>query len=200
MDRWGMHRISYISIGNSNHQVRLGCANLWIDALCIIQDDRLDWARESVKMGSVYENAHLTIAATDGHNGSYRLLDNTYDIFIDDYVVKLRCSSDDADMGLMYLRPTKAPPKKNQACIDKSPLNQRAWVTQERILSRRILHYTRGMIYWECDANLQGLNGNFVPIWSEACIREQLLTVNMEGPITNESYCDEMNKVTWEGG
>jgi len=27
---------------------------LWIDALCIIQDDRLDWQRESAKMGAIY--------------------------------------------------------------------------------------------------------------------------------------------------
>jgi hypothetical protein len=27
---------------------------LWIDALCIIQDDQLDWQRESAKMGAIY--------------------------------------------------------------------------------------------------------------------------------------------------
>lgn len=36
---------------------------LWIDALCIIQDDRDDWARECVTMDSIYQNAVLTIAA-----------------------------------------------------------------------------------------------------------------------------------------
>ena len=42
----------------------LGLRYLWIDALCIIQDDPLDWAREAAKMGDVYGSAYLTIAAT----------------------------------------------------------------------------------------------------------------------------------------
>ncbi|KAK4445426.1 heterokaryon incompatibility protein-domain-containing protein [Podospora aff. communis PSN243] len=34
---------------------------LWVDALCIIQDDMDDWQRESPLMGSVYSNAYFTI-------------------------------------------------------------------------------------------------------------------------------------------
>lgn len=34
---------------------------LWIDALCIIQEDHQDWARESERMDLVYINAHCTI-------------------------------------------------------------------------------------------------------------------------------------------
>ncbi|KAF6233881.1 hypothetical protein HO173_008093 [Letharia columbiana] len=37
---------------------------LWIDALCIIQDDPADWAREAARMNDVYGLAYLTIAAT----------------------------------------------------------------------------------------------------------------------------------------
>lgn len=34
--------------------------------------------------------------------------------------------------------------------IDDAPLNGRAWVMQERMLSRRIVHFTSGLLYWEC--------------------------------------------------
>lgn len=34
--------------------------------------------------------------------------------------------------------------------ISNSPLSQRGWCFQERILSPRILHYTNQCIYWEC--------------------------------------------------
>lgn len=34
---------------------------LWVDALCIIQDDVMDWQRESALMGKVYASAYLTI-------------------------------------------------------------------------------------------------------------------------------------------
>ena len=40
---------------------RLNICYLWVDALCIIQDDFDDWQRESPLMGPVYSNAHFTI-------------------------------------------------------------------------------------------------------------------------------------------
>ncbi|KAK3373415.1 heterokaryon incompatibility protein-domain-containing protein [Lasiosphaeria ovina] len=36
---------------------------LWIDALCIIQDDSHDWQRESAVMGKIFRNAYFTIGA-----------------------------------------------------------------------------------------------------------------------------------------
>lgn len=33
----------------------LGIKYLWIDSLCIIQNDEADWVTESAKMGSIYE-------------------------------------------------------------------------------------------------------------------------------------------------
>lgn len=38
---------------------------LWIDSLCIVQDDPDDWRRESQKMGDVFEQCICVIAATD---------------------------------------------------------------------------------------------------------------------------------------
>jgi hypothetical protein len=40
-----------------------GVQYLWIDSLCIVQDDKADWEREAANMGAVYEYARLTIAA-----------------------------------------------------------------------------------------------------------------------------------------
>jgi len=37
---------------------------LWIDALCIVQDDIQDWETESANMANIYSNSYLTIAAT----------------------------------------------------------------------------------------------------------------------------------------
>jgi hypothetical protein len=56
---------------------RLGLRYLWIDSLCIIQDDRADWERESAKMASIYTNAVLTIAATksaDSEGGCFSVV------------------------------------------------------------------------------------------------------------------------------
>lgn len=40
----------------------LGFQYIWIDALCIVQDDAEDWAGEAARMHVVYANADLTIS------------------------------------------------------------------------------------------------------------------------------------------
>lgn len=34
---------------------------VWIDSLCIIQDDKKDWEKEAPKMGSVYSHATVVL-------------------------------------------------------------------------------------------------------------------------------------------
>lgn len=48
----------------------LGLRYVWIDSLCIVQDDAQDWEREAAKMALIFEAAYLTIAATAASNGS----------------------------------------------------------------------------------------------------------------------------------
>ena len=48
----------------------LGFRHVWIDALCIIQDDPEDWAREAAKMCDVYSDATLTILASGSRSSS----------------------------------------------------------------------------------------------------------------------------------
>lgn len=43
---------------------------LWIDSLCIVQDDVRDWEVEASRMGDVYANAYLTIAASSSSDDS----------------------------------------------------------------------------------------------------------------------------------
>jgi hypothetical protein len=42
----------------------LGYKFIWIDSMCILQDDASDWATESSKMADVYSKAQLVLAAT----------------------------------------------------------------------------------------------------------------------------------------
>lgn len=47
---------------------------VWIDSLCIIQDDAADWEEEAARMGSVYAQSYLTVAAlssTDDSSGCF---------------------------------------------------------------------------------------------------------------------------------
>jgi hypothetical protein len=45
---------------------KLDIQYLWIDSLCIIQNDPPDWQKESSKMAEIFSNAYLTMAAAQG--------------------------------------------------------------------------------------------------------------------------------------
>jgi Heterokaryon incompatibility protein (HET) len=47
---------------------------LWIDSICILQDDIQDWEAESGHMANIYGNARIVLAATDAKDGRDGLL------------------------------------------------------------------------------------------------------------------------------
>jgi hypothetical protein len=53
---------------------KLGVRFLWIDCLCIVQDDPLDWEIEASKMASIYSGSYLTLAATVSFNSRRGLI------------------------------------------------------------------------------------------------------------------------------
>jgi hypothetical protein len=47
---------------------KFGVRFLWIDSLCIVQDDAMDWEVEASKMASIYAGSYLTVAAVSSMN------------------------------------------------------------------------------------------------------------------------------------
>jgi hypothetical protein len=128
---------------------RLGIQYLWIDTMCIIQDNENDWKAESVKMASVYQNAFLTIAASSSsstHGGCYSSSppQRKYEIEIND--PKVTATSLYARRDLFHIRHSGD----HNLDIPELPLLQRGWAYQERLLSSRVLHFSHGEIIWNC--------------------------------------------------
>jgi len=122
----------------------LGIRYLWIDSLCIIQDANTDWAYESGIMDRVYMNGLLNISAAHATNSSQGC-------FIDRDASMLEPFSTTGPRPTSYEGPLKAVRSDIWLeGVERAPLNRRAWVLQERVLSRRILHYGKAQIYWEC--------------------------------------------------
>jgi heterokaryon incompatibility protein (HET) len=46
----------------------IGIKHIWIDTLCIIQDDPLDWREQTGHLASIYQNFYITLAATSSRN------------------------------------------------------------------------------------------------------------------------------------
>jgi hypothetical protein len=65
--------IAWTSLPNTLRDAILACRELrirylWIDSICIIQDDDIDWKEESGKMAEIYYNSYLTICATSAQS------------------------------------------------------------------------------------------------------------------------------------
>lgn len=117
---------------------------LWIDSLCIIQDDRQDWRIESSRMCDMYSNAYLMIAATLASDDSQG--------FLRHHQSKLACIDliyPDQETIRFFLQPDKASNGYYSDSCD-GPLHSRAWTLQERLLSRRVLGFASNQMYWEC--------------------------------------------------
>ena len=117
---------------------RLGFSFLWIDALCIIQNCTVDWAKESQKMVSVFGNATLMISAMASPNSNTGIL------------VQRSAASQSPRLGSKKDRYIRVEMEPWVSDIDNGPLSKRGWAAQERILAPRILHYTSAQMMWEC--------------------------------------------------
>ena len=138
----------------------LGLRYLWIDSLCIVQDDVEDWAKESGRMASIYEGAHVVLAASDAKDGQDGLLaprsvgiPMPKSIFQgikakgNPYTIKIRRG----DYHRWY---GDALPPRSRVQADSSPLSSRGWAFQERLLATRYVQFRSQELVWECKSAL----------------------------------------------
>jgi hypothetical protein len=131
----------------------LGERYLWVDVLCIIQDDEKSKALFISQMDIVYHHALLTIVAMSGQ---------------------------DANSGLPGLRPFTRPqqlckevdgsvflatPPGLRSSASASRYEQRGWTLQERILSKRCLYFSAGETYYQCRS----------AVWQESSLARELV-------------------------
>ena len=128
---------------------KLGYRYIWIDSLCIIQDSPADWQREAVTMGRVYSQSVCTIAALWAPHSDAGCFTQR------DPLATQPCDLCECSGGNVYAVPTESLVRPDSECKvdgirEGMPLLSRAWVMQERLLSRRILYYGPKGLFWEC--------------------------------------------------
>lgn len=148
----------------------IGVRYLWVDSICIMQDSVDDWESEAVRMSDVYGFSYCTIMATDARDSDEGLFRSRadsvvrptwYEVWYEDQTqptvfMKEVALEAEGEMSFYTRR------------LDDAPAAKRAWIFQEHILSRRLIHFTRDQLMWECQSTVtcesfpDGFNGNGV--------------------------------------
>ena len=122
----------------------LGLRYLWVDRFSIIQDDEASKPHQLASMASIYSNAYVTIAATEGGDSAYGI------------------------PGINKERPRKPPSE----VYDFSPscrvqvlthlrgetptvYHTRGWTFQKWTFSRRIIVFHDQSVTWICEKNIE---------------------------------------------
>ncbi|KAJ8585794.1 HET-domain-containing protein [Rhizopogon salebrosus TDB-379] len=145
--RGGLHiSVLPVTIRDTIQLVRqVGERYLWIDALCIVQDDLADNTTQIGVMDLIYGSSVFTVFAAGG--ASVRdplpgIRPGTRNLKQDITQIK----------GLHLAVPFVLP----GAAVTSSEWNTRGWTYQEFILSRRCIFFTSNQMHFECMADIFG--------------------------------------------
>ncbi|KAB5536228.1 heterokaryon incompatibility protein-domain-containing protein [Coniochaeta sp. 2T2.1] len=133
----------------------LGIQHLWVDALCIIQDDKVDWAHESSKMAGIYGNAYVTIAAASASSAGQGFLHSRQPHPCREETSFPVCSHTDTPCACprLVVRP-EIKSGLHQMYTDLSsltdPWQTRGWTLQEHLLSTRLISFSKEEVQWVC--------------------------------------------------
>jgi hypothetical protein len=129
----------------------VGVRYIWIDSLCIVQDEKEDVAREMAKMFQIYFNSCFTISAASA-------------LTCRDGFLK-RLSVNDTGLFFLPIRVDKSTKGSVLLCREgpywamigayPQPINDRAWTLQEAMLTPRLLIFTGMDVIWKCQAGFK---------------------------------------------
>ena len=125
---------------------RLGLEYIWIDRICIIQDDNDDWAKEASLMANIYETAYVVLSATATADcGDGFLQRRLKPPLVIQYT---HIGQEDCEVRARLRQGHNCGKWPLQVAY---PLLQRGWCMQERLLARRIIHFLPDEIIFQCE-------------------------------------------------
>ena len=167
----------------------LGVQYLWVDALCIVQDETDDLkAQELNKMSYIYQNACLTIVAADGFHADYGL----HGLQAVSTPLRRNCEQTVISLGKLGRAIFRIFPSGNEReARDGIPTMyyQRAWTFQEYLFSRRRVVFEKGSVFWECSCDTWFEDVNL----SEASISRQTTTLSKDLSLFQNEPPDLLN-------
>ncbi|KAI1841131.1 hypothetical protein JX266_012666 [Neoarthrinium moseri] len=162
----------------------LGLQWLWVDSLCIIQDDISDKMIEIDQMPSIYANALVTLSASKSAAAASGFLEPIDYVKNTSMAVKLpfRCPGLEDMHGNAY-----AMVMPDRRAID--PIHLRAWTLQERYLAPRVLEFSSLQMRWVCNYTVPDEKQGYSDGWKRGQNPED------SGIVTAMSYQDIVKQI-----
>ncbi|KAK0622007.1 heterokaryon incompatibility protein-domain-containing protein [Bombardia bombarda] len=135
---------------------KIGARYLWVDSLCIIQNDTADLGVELGQVPRIYQSALVTIFAASAHNVTEGFLHPRFAPPADSPPIKVRVQSTqrtwlwgkaEESIHQLVLADTESEFAPSPV---ENPLYRRAWAYQEYMLSPRMLVYSDKELTWRC--------------------------------------------------
>ncbi|KAL1596979.1 hypothetical protein SLS60_008561 [Paraconiothyrium brasiliense] len=122
----------------------MGGRYLWVDSLCIVQDDSQDWKREAATMCDVYQHALLTMVALGASGANEGLFSRRDPRSYQDCDIRSELNPTE------YISLLNREPKGIGARhFIEGKFHSRGWTFQERALAPRKLYFS-SLLFWEC--------------------------------------------------
>ncbi|KAF6838242.1 heterokaryon incompatibility protein [Colletotrichum plurivorum] len=119
----------------------LGERYLWVDSLCIVQDDEESARLQIDQMAPIFEGASIAIVAADGKDANYGLRG-------------LRHSSHARVLPeILHLTPNTSITTRLERSLHHTPWSRRGWTMQEQIFARRKIIFYKDTVQWVCRAS-----------------------------------------------
>jgi len=155
---------------------------LWVDSLCILQDDAKDKDAQIANMHHVYMCAKMTIVAAAGPDANAGLPAVCGSRIVSQYSENV--------FGLNIITSQRY----LLAYLDLSTWIKRAWTLQEHVLSKRLLVFTESLVFFQCqegtwreDIVLESCKSQ-VDLSEETSSNNQYPTPWMEGENSTYTY------------
>ncbi|CAM1507508.1 Fc.00g071490.m01.CDS01 [Cosmosporella sp. VM-42] len=123
-----------------------GIGFLWVDALCIMQDDPKDLAVEISNMPKIYGGASFTILAARSSSADSGFLQPRTTSRWEAETFEIPFIPPDGTPGSIILSRVKDDYRR----VASEPIDTRAWIFQEQILSVRCLQFGNDQTSWRC--------------------------------------------------
>ncbi|KAI3329871.1 heterokaryon incompatibility protein-domain-containing protein [Ustulina deusta] len=120
---------------------------IWIDSLCIIQNDTSEWEAECPRMGFLYFNGDCNLSANGVLGTNNAIMCDRDPIIHTPALITVR------GVGSRYVVHIPGDEQSSQMhskLIYEPPLFQRGWIVQEQVVAPRSPHFMEDKLAWVC--------------------------------------------------